>query len=270
MPPRAHRRGGGAAGGSEAGPKGGLEVGLGAGLTGEAEEAMEAMEAIVLMEAEAEAEEEEKEEEKEGVADEPCTRLVLLQTKALLFLLREEKEQEAAVEEGAVAEEASAAAGSDGGADGVCVPSWIFGWERRAFSFSSALDPMVAIAAVNLALLCHRGRTGAPGAPDAPGALTAPGAFGASGLTGASGATGAIGAASSSPDAPSPGGDPLWRGGLRLYDPCCGSGTVLAAAAALGCTRLYGADLRALTPDSHPELTPGPHPITPPLSQPYA
>ena len=268
MPPRAHRRGGGAAGGSEAGPKGGLEVGLGAGLSGEAEEATGAMEAIVLMEAEAEAEEEEKEEEKEGVADEPCTRLVLLQTKALLFLLREEEEQEAAVEEGAVAEEVSAAAGSDGGADGVCVPSWIFGWERRAFSFSSALDPMVAIAAVNLALLCHRGRTGAPGAPDAPGALIAPGAFGASGLTGASGATGAIGAGSS-PDAPSHGGDPLWRGGLRLYDPCCGSGTVLAAAAALGCTRLYGADLRALTPDSHPELTPGPHPIIPPLSHPY-
>ena len=112
---------------------------------------------------------------------------MLLQTKALLFLLREE-EAEAVPEEGAKAEEmacvttktvgapkatdsgggasaggadgacvpeegakaaaeASAVTDSGGGADGACVPAWIFGWERRAFSFSSALDPLVAIAA---------------------------------------------------------------------------------------------------------------------------
>ena len=70
---------------------------------------------------------------------------MLLQTKALLFLLREE---EAVPEEGAkAAEEASAVTDSGRGADGACVPAWIFGWERRAFSFSSALDPLVAIAA---------------------------------------------------------------------------------------------------------------------------
>ncbi|KAL1495693.1 hypothetical protein AB1Y20_016556 [Prymnesium parvum] len=78
------------------------------------------------------------------------------------------------------------------------LPAWLPPWERRAFSFSAALDPLVAIAAVNLAAL------------EALSALPA-----------------------AAPPPP-----------LHLLDPCCGSGTILAAALSLGLASVAGADLR--------------------------
>ncbi|KAL3912143.1 MAG: hypothetical protein SGPRY_008438 [Prymnesium sp.] len=80
------------------------------------------------------------------------------------------------------------------------MPWWVSPWEARPFSFSASLDPLVALAAINLAALeATRGVT-----------------------------------ASSYP-----------RPNLRLFDPCCGSATILAAALALGFTLVGGSELRA-------------------------
>ncbi len=93
------------------------------------------------------------------------------------------------------------------------LPWWLAPWAMRGFSFSSSLDSLVALAAVNLAACAYRAAAGA-----------------AAGW-------------------PAAGGDDRGSGlplsGLRLYDPCCGSGTVLAAALAQGAAFVAGADMRA-------------------------
>ena len=74
------------------------------------------------------------------------------------------------------------------------VPRWILEWETRPFGFSSSLDSLHAVGAINFALLAHCR------------------------LHRSSAVAGLL--------APS---TPLW-----IHDPCCGSGTILAAAAAAG------------------------------------
>jgi 16S rRNA G966 N2-methylase RsmD len=131
-------------------------------------------------------------------------RLRLLQTKTAVVLLRDRGVGAAgdpAEPEPPVADEPAGSSAR--------LPRWVGAWERRAFFFSSALDPLVALAAVNLALHTHLLRR-AEGNPDRG-------------------------------DGPSP----ISRAdisGLRVFDPCVGSGTVLAAAAARGFGRLAGAD----------------------------
>jgi 16S rRNA G966 N2-methylase RsmD len=83
------------------------------------------------------------------------------------------------------------------------VPPWITTWERRSFAFSASLHPYVALAAVNIAIHTHLRRRGIT---DATGIVRTAQAF-------------------------------------RVFDPCIGSGTVLAAAAARGCSKLLGSDL---------------------------
>lgn len=101
---------------------------------------------------------------------------------------------------------------SDGGGGGKsALPWWIGAWERRGFDFSASLDPLVAIAAINLAAFAH--------------------------------------VAAERPDEATRSPDSSLRSlrslrSLAVYDPCCGSGTVLAAGAALG-HRVRGSDLRA-------------------------
>ena len=92
------------------------------------------------------------------------------------------------------------------------LPRWIREWDRRPFFFSSALDPLVGLAALNLATHVHLQRRGR------------------------SGATAATTAAPPASLASAP-------RSLRLVDPCVGSGTILAAAAARGFERLAGADI---------------------------
>lgn len=138
----------------------------------------------------------------------PCVRLLLLQTKTAVMLLREGGDEDAAH-----GEEGAGGAGAGADAMALRLPAWVSAWERRGFAFSSALDPLVAIAAVNIALLVHMHRRG-----------------------GGAGTAKEAGAAKEDPH--------LALRRLTLYDPCCGSGTVLAAAAAMGCARLRGSDLR--------------------------
>ena len=85
------------------------------------------------------------------------------------------------------------------------LPLWIPPWDVRPFSFSASLDPLVAVAAVNIALLTALGRNGSP--------LDASHAYPPS--------------------------------HVRIFDPCVGSGTVLAAALSLGVAEVGGSDLRA-------------------------
>ena len=85
------------------------------------------------------------------------------------------------------------------------IPQWMQRWERRDFAFSSSLDPLVAMAAISIATFAHIERNQQR-------------------LGGAD-----VGET---------------RRSLRIFDPCCGSGTILAAAAALGHTNLVGADVR--------------------------
>ena len=95
------------------------------------------------------------------------------------------------------------------------LPPWVTRWEDRGFAFSSALDPLVAIAAVNMATYAHLG--------DGHSCSRDPTAASATAATSRTAA--------------------LRR--LRIFDPCVGSGTVLAAAASLGFVDLCGCDLRA-------------------------
>ena len=146
----------------------------------------------------------------------PCVRLLLLQTKTAVMLLCEGGDKDAALG----GDGAGGAGGAGAGAEGVALrlPAWVGAWERRGFAFSSALDPLVAIAAVNIALLAHmhRRRAGGDGSHEQDGK------------------------AEEEEEEPH-----LALRRLTLYDPCCGSGTVLAAAAAMGCARLRGSDLRS-------------------------
>jgi 16S rRNA G966 N2-methylase RsmD len=106
-----------------------------------------------------------------------------------------------------------------------CLPWWLAPWAARGFAFSASLDPLIAAAALNLAACMHcarRVRRG--GAHDST-------------CSTASEAGASIGSASGGVS-----GGPLR--GLRVYDPCCGSGTVLMAALAQGAVAVAGSDLR--------------------------
>lgn len=143
--------------------------------------------------------------------------------------------QNAAVGEGAGELESEAADAvprrvSDGAKS--ALPWWVGAWERRGFDFSASLDPLVAIAAVNLAAFAHVAARHTTG--EGSGATTTK-------EHGGDGARDLLGAATLAKDlSPS---SALLRS-LAVYDPCCGSGTVLAAATALG-HRVRGSDLRA-------------------------
>jgi hypothetical protein len=134
----------------------------------------------------------------------------------------------------------------DGGTVGLqstwALPWWVTPWTVRTFSFSASLDPLIAIAALNLAACTHLSRLAARGDSD---------------RSGASGDGGGVGGGDSSGDS-SHGGNgsgaeargrcgQLHAGpvrGLRVYDPCTGSGTMLAAALAHGATAAFGSDVR--------------------------
>ncbi|KAL1522338.1 hypothetical protein AB1Y20_017330 [Prymnesium parvum] len=69
--------------------------------------------------------------------------LRLVQTKQVVLLVRECTRRE-------------------GEERGLRCPRWVDEWEHRAFAFSSSLDPLVALAAVNLAVHTHLQRAGIP------------------------------------------------------------------------------------------------------------
>jgi 16S rRNA G966 N2-methylase RsmD len=96
--------------------------------------------------------------------------------------------------------------------DQLRLPRWISAWDRRAFFFSAALDPIVAQASLNIALHTHLKLH-----PDQtlPSDVHSADPFDAQDDT------------------------------LRVFDPCLGSGTILAAAAARGIRRIVGADINA-------------------------
>ena len=107
--------------------------------------------------------------------------------------------------------------GGPGGGDRAWLEPWVRAWEGRPFSFSAALDPLVALAVVHLAAFEHHCRH----------RCRAAAAAGGSGDGGSGGGRGRSAAHS-----------------LRVYDPCCGSGTIVAAARALGAS-VAGSDIRA-------------------------
>lgn len=112
------------------------------------------------------------------------------------------------------------ALGSDGlETSTACLPWWLTPWAVRPFSFSAALDPLIAIAALNLAACAHRTRMPS----DASSVL--------------------CGEASNAELDDGLRSGPLR--GLSVYDPCAGSGTILAAATAHGATAVSGSELRA-------------------------
>ena len=89
------------------------------------------------------------------------------------------------------------------------LPWWLGRWAARDFAFSGSLSSLLATAALNLAACAHR----------------------ASASVVEEEATSSL----------------LGRGplhGLRVYDCCCGSGTVLAAALAAGAAHVAGSDIR--------------------------
>ena len=102
------------------------------------------------------------------------------------------------------------------------LPWWLAPWAVRGFSFSSACDPLIAIASLNLAASTHLARTDLPAGvrPILHDGTTADGRL----LRGI-------------------GNGPLR--GLRVYDPCCGSGTILMAALAAGAAAVAGSEMRA-------------------------
>lgn len=75
------------------------------------------------------------------------------------------------------------------------LPRWISAWETRGFQFSSSLEPLHAIAAINLAVMAHTAAYGTAAERARPFER---------------------------------------RRQLWVHDPCCGSGTILAAAMAAG------------------------------------
>ena len=95
--------------------------------------------------------------------------------------------------------------------DQLRLPRWISAWDRRAF-FSAALDPIVAQASLNIALYTHLKLH-----PD----QTLPS------------------------DVHSADPSDAQYDTLRVFDPCLGSGTILAAAAARGIRHIVGADINA-------------------------
>lgn len=115
----------------------------------------------------------------------------------LLCGLRREKRANATSSKAASAEAAAATDATD-----LRLPAWVPKWELRPFAFSASLDPLVAVAAVNLAACTHSALQHESGAPRTS------------------------------------------LRSLHVHDPCCGSGTVLAAALALGHSA-SGSDLRA-------------------------
>ena len=117
--------------------------------------------------------------------------------------------------------------GGPGGGDRAWLEPWVRGWEGRPFTFSAALDPLVALAAIHLAAFEHHHRT----------AATAGGSGGGSGGGGGGGGGDAEGGESEG------GSGRSAAHSLRVYDPCCGSGTILAAARALGAS-VAGSDIR--------------------------
>ena len=164
-------------------------------------------------------------------ADDACC-LVLLQAKGGVLLLRDEGfsqptgpqavgdlEVGGATQRDASTAALNAAPNAAPNAVLTCVtaaaqlPAWVSAWERRRFFFSSALDPLVALAAVNIAVHTHQRLAG--------------------GISG------------STTTAESPGVTATAPSALRIVDPCVGSGTTLAAAASRGCVDLLGSDVNA-------------------------
>ena len=167
-------------------------------------------------------------------------RLVLVQAKDATLLLREESAMRGASNDGMMmkaddasiarndgmmveADDASIARNDDmmmeaDDASITRLPRWVEAWDKREFFFSSSLDPLVALAAVNLAFHYHYligcSRGGSRGSGDRMRVAHA---------------TDLRQEISS----------------IRVFDPCVGSGTVLAAAASRGCARLLGADVNA-------------------------
>ena len=111
--------------------------------------------------------------------------------------------------------DAERAAGVLAASDASCkrCPWWISPWASRSFSFSASLDPLIAVAALNLAASTHRAPTGPHGGDERVG------------------------------NDPFGGVDRGPLRGLRVYDPCCGSGTILMAAVALGAAGVAGSDV---------------------------
>jgi SAM-dependent methyltransferase len=91
----------------------------------------------------------------------------------------------------------------------------------RPFSFSAALDLSLGFAMLNLTAAAHRRATGGSGLRSAVGSGSA--------AEDTHGGDGRRGSALS---------------GMRVLDPCCGSGTVAAVAAAMGAAAVWGSDLR--------------------------
>ena len=135
--------------------------------------------------------------------------LTLLQTKSAVLLLREDAPAtplQQKVDEGVTEGELPSSR------DRLRLPRWISAWDRRAFFFSAALDPIVAQASLNIALHTHL--------------ILHPDQKLPSNVHSA---------------------DPsdAQHNALRVFDPCLGSGTILAAAAARGIRHIVGADINA-------------------------
>ena len=134
----------------------------------------------------------------------------------------------------------------DGGTVGLqsiwALPWWVAPWTVRTFSFSASLDPLIAIAALNLAACTHLSRLAARGDSDRSGA-----SGDGDGVRGGDGSgDSSHGGVGSSAEARGRCGQ-LHAGpvrGLRVYDPCTGSGTMLAAALAHGAMAAFGSDVR--------------------------
>lgn len=153
-----------------------------------------------------------EETESPSLVPDGVAHLTLLVTKGTVLLLREDDPAppKVRVDEGVAEGELPSSR------DQLRLPRWISAWDRRAFFFSAALDPIVAQASLNIALHTHLKLH-----PD----QTLPSD---------------VHSARHSAD-PSHAQDDT----LRVFDPCLGSGTILAAAAARGIRRIVGADINA-------------------------
>jgi len=145
-----------------------------------------------------------EETESPSLVPDGVAHLTLLVTKGTVLLLREDDPAppKVRVDEGVAEGELPSSR------DQLRLPRWISAWDRRAFFFSAALDPIVAQASLNIALHTHLKLH-----PD----QTLPSDVHSA--------------------------DPSDT--LRVFDPCLGSGTILAAAAARGIRRIVGADINA-------------------------
>jgi len=143
-----------------------------------------------------------------------CVRLLLLQTKTACLLIRESLQLPPELLRATDHSPSESTFVPEGL---LRIPRWVQMWEKRAFSFSSALDPLVASAAVHIATLAHLARTSSQTSDNAH-------------FTQLAGCQ------------PKTIRETLKR--LRLFDPCVGSGTIIAAARALGCDQVIASDIR--------------------------